>query len=58
MFMTEQTHRDDTVFVEIVAVVCAIVFVVVMFFKFVDWMGPYSGALSSPEVGKDVLPVK
>jgi hypothetical protein len=56
--MKEQTHRDDTLFIEIVAVICAIVFVIVLFFNFVDWLGPYSGALSSPEVGKDVLPLK
>jgi hypothetical protein len=56
--MKEHTHRDDTVLIQLAAVVCAIFFAVFMFFKFVDWTGPYSGALSSPEVGKDVLPLK
>jgi hypothetical protein len=56
--MKDRIHSSDTVLIELVAVACAIVFAVFMFFNFVEWVGPYSGALSSPEVGKDLAPLK
>ena len=52
--MRGHIHRDDSMLVRVVVLACALAFVVVLFFKFVDWLGPYSGGLSSPEVGKDV----
>ncbi len=37
--MKEQAHRDEAVVTEVIAVIVAIVFVIVLLFKFGDWLG-------------------
>ena len=37
---------------QLIAVIVGVLFALILFYKFVDWVGPYSGGLSSQEVGK------
>jgi hypothetical protein len=50
--MSDQSHLKDGIATPVLTVIVALVFVVVLFSKFVDWVGPSSGGLGSREVGK------
>jgi hypothetical protein len=50
--MSDQSHLKDGIATPVLTVIVALVFVLVLFSKFVDWVGPSSGGLVSHEVGK------
>ena len=50
--MSDQSHLKDGIATPVLTVIVALVFVVVLFSKFVDWVGPSSGGLVSHGVGK------
>ena len=50
--MSDQFHLKDGIATPVLTVIVALVFVVVLFSKFVDWVGPSSGGLVSHGVGK------
>jgi hypothetical protein len=54
--MSEHARKNDNAGITVLAVIFALIFSVILFNKFVEWVGPYSGGLSSPEVGKDISP--
>ncbi|MGA3062389.1 MAG: hypothetical protein ABSD90_04070 [Methylocystis sp.] len=50
--MSRLANDDAGIAVPVLAVIVAVVFITVLFFKFVDLVGPSSGIGSSAEVGK------
>jgi hypothetical protein len=50
--MSDQSHLKDGIATPVLTVIVALVFVLVLFSKFVDWVGPSSSGLVSHEVGK------
>ncbi len=40
--MKEQAHRDEDVVTEVIAVILAIVFIIVLLSKFGDWLGVFA----------------
>jgi hypothetical protein len=50
--MSDQSHLKDGIATPVLTVIIALVFVLVVFSKFVDWVGPSSGGLVSHEIGK------
>ena len=50
--MSDQSHLKDGIATPVLTVIVAIALVVVLFSKFVDWVGPSSGGLVSHGVGK------
>ena len=50
--MSDQSHLKDGIATPVLTVIVALVFVLVLFSKFVDWVGPSAGGLVSHEVGK------
>jgi hypothetical protein len=50
--MSRLANDDAGIAAPVVAVIVAVVFIAVLFFKFVDLVGPSSGSGSSAEVGK------
>lgn len=50
--MSDQFHLKEGSANPVLTVIVALVFVVVLFSKFLDWVGPSSGGLGSREVGK------
>jgi hypothetical protein len=49
--MSDQSHLKDGIATPVLTVIVAIALVVVLFSKFVDWVGPSSGGLVSHGVG-------
>ncbi len=52
--MSDRFHLKDGIATPVLTVIVALVFVVVLFSKFVEWVGPSSGGLGSREVGKAI----
>ena len=50
--MSDRAHQKDGIATPLIAVIVGVLFALILFYKFVDWVGPYSGGLSSQEVGK------
>ena len=50
--MSRLANDEAGIAVPVLAVIVAVVFIAVLFFKFVDMAGPSSGSGSSAEVGK------
>ena len=50
--MSRLANDDAGIAAPVVAVIVAVVFIAVLFFKFVDLVGPSSGSGVSAEVGK------
>jgi hypothetical protein len=50
--MSDQSHLKDGIATPVLTVIVALVLVVVLFSKIMDWVAPSSGALGSHEVGK------
>jgi hypothetical protein len=50
--MSRLANDDAGIAAPVVAVIVAVVFIAVLFFKFVDLVGPSAGSGSSAEVGK------
>lgn len=42
LIMKEQAHRDEDVVTEVIAVILAIVFIIVLLSKFGDWLGVFA----------------
>ena len=55
--MSLQSESNEGGVMPVIAVIVAIIFVVVLFFKFVDWVGPLSGG-SASEAGKAQMNVR
>ncbi len=50
--MSDQSHLKDGIATPVLTVIVAVVFVLVLFSEFVDWVAPSSNGLGSHEAGK------
>jgi hypothetical protein len=56
--MSRLANDGAGIAVPVLAVIVAVVFIAVLFFKFVDMVGPSSGSGNSAEVGKGASSVR
>jgi hypothetical protein len=57
-FMSRLANDDAGAAMPVLAVIVAVIFIAVLFFKFVEMVGPSSGSGSSAEVGKATSSVR
>ena len=50
--MSNGSDLEPGTAVPAMTVIVGVVFVVFLFFRFVDWVGPSSGKLNAPEIGR------